>query len=159
MVKANLYLFISCITISALLSAPGCAERRGDMSETADPQAGLELYRWTQERVKLMITHKADCDEMADALLRHHRDTQDQLSSWRARGAGVWLKQRAEEARRESMLRDVTRDDLYHGTQAHADSVGLKFLQLIARADIVYYHCAQRDRFRSRLTSADLSPQ
>lgn len=159
MVKANLYLFISCIMISALLSIIGCAERRGEMSEVADPQAGLELYRWTRERVELMVTHKADCDAMADALMRHHRETQAQLSSWRARGAGAWLKQRAEEARRESMLRDVTRDDLYRGTQAHADSVGLGFLQLIARADIVYYHCAQRDRFRARLASEVQSPK
>jgi hypothetical protein len=103
---------------------------------SADADSGRQLYQWMQTRVELMIRHKANCSDMARALIESHQKATTQLKVWSDRGAGEWLK-------RQAQLNP---------------KFGQELTRLIAKGDLVYYHCAYQDAFRAQLTENIKAP-
>ena len=102
----------------------------------ADADSGRQLYQWMQTRVELMVRHKANCSDMARALIKSHQEATPQLKIWSDRGAGEWLKRQAQ----------------------INPKFGQELTRLIAKGDLVYYHCAYQDTFRAQLSEDSLTP-
>ena len=128
--------------ISVLIFMIGYTFTMGSCSDhdvyqhSADADSGRQLYQWMQTRVELMVRHKANCSDMARALVESHREATTQLKIWSDRGAGEWLKQQAQVS----------------------PKFGQELTRLIAKGDLVYYHCAYQDAFRAQLTEDPLAP-
>jgi hypothetical protein len=85
-----------------------------------------------EHKVSLMITHKADCEQMAKALLKHHFKYKTQLKQWKKVGAQEWMKARSQI------------DDQYKS----------KLSNLMNQGDTVYSFCSFFESFRSQLHDA-----
>lgn len=95
-------------------------------------QAATDALTWMEHKVSLMITHKADCEQMAKALLQHHFKYQDQLKQWKKDDAQDWMKARSQV------------DDKYKA----------KLNTLMNQGDTVYSFCSFFESFRSQLRDA-----
>ena len=125
---ATFVLFYLCCSLSIL----GCSGSGNDPQiRPADPTSGEQLYQWMKTRVDIMVRHKANCSDMAQALIKSQREAASQLDLWRAQGAGEWLKLNAQ--RNPKFDHELTR--------------------LIAKGDLVYYHCAYQAVFRQQLAN------
>ena len=114
------------------LCMSGCSGGSNDTQVSpADPTSGKQLYQWMKTRVDIMVRHKANCSDMAQALIKSQRESASQLDLWRAQGAGKWLKLNAQ--RNPTFDHELTR--------------------LIAKGDLVYYHCAYQAVFRQQLAN------
>lgn len=87
------------------------------------------LLTWLEERVDLLVKHKADCSEMAQALVAHQKKHQEQINHWHKIAAGQMLANRA--------LQDQALDR--------------RLKKLILKGDLVHSYCAYQSNFRDLL--------
>ena len=127
------YMLFTAWTLLIFFSLLNCSDYgQANHQRTADPMSGMQLYQWMKSQVELMVKHKANCGDMAQALIQSQFDVRSQLESWKAKGAGEWLKQHAQI--NPQFDRELTR--------------------LIAKGDLVYYHCAYQEAFRNQLRAS-----
>lgn len=140
-----------CLTLLHLsLFCLGCADQSFDVSSSIDQKSEREVFKWMEDRVDLILQHKSDCSAMAEALIKHHITTQDQVARWKALGADRWLRREAGERSRAELTPTSERygvNSIKHG------SLDKELTHLITRGDLIYYHCASQVWFQGRLRS------
>ena len=98
-----------------------------------------ELLNWLDNRVDILVKYKANCRNMAFALVKDQNDYSDKLKVWRKLGAGKILAQRA--------VKDIV--------------FARRLNQLILKGDLVHSYCAYQSEFRElleRLNSMEVNP-
>jgi hypothetical protein len=130
----KIYALYLLITICCIACSPSSIDTGLPqiLSNQQARQAATEAFTWLEHKVSLMITHKADCEQMAKALLQHHFKYQDQLKQWRKYHAQDWMKARSQV------------DEKYKA----------KLNTLMNQGDTVYSFCSFFESFRSQLRDA-----
>ena len=124
------YTFFNAWALLLSLGLLSCSDHsRATHQRPADAVSGKQLYQWMKSQVEIMVEHKANCSDMAQALIQSQRKAKSRLENWKMKGAGEWLKQHAQV--NPQFDRELTR--------------------LIAKGDLVYYHCAYQETFRDQL--------
>ena len=101
-------------------------------------QASEELLAWLEQRVELLVKHKANCQTMALALVQDQKSYAQKLKHWRKLQAGKVLAQRG--------VKNL--------------EFSRKLNQVILKGDLVHSYCAYQSDFRElleRLNSAHSS--
>ena len=98
-------------------------------------QASEELLAWLEQRVELLVKHKANCQNMALALVQDQKNYAQKLKHWRNLEAGKALAQRG--------VKNI--------------EFSRKLNQVILKGDLAHSYCAYQSDFRElleRLNSA-----
>ena len=98
-------------------------------------KASEELFTWLEHRVELLVKYKANCENMALALMQDQKVYAQKLKHWRKLKAGEVLAQRG--------IKNI--------------EFSRKLNQVILKGDLVHSYCAYQSSFRKlleRLNSA-----
>ena len=125
-----LYFFCNCLLLGCNNLEPNKVSVNQISYESEESyKASNELLEWLSRRVDMLVKYKANCRNMALALVKDQTDYADKLKTWRKLGAGQVLAQRA--------IKDL--------------EFARKLNQLILKGDLVHSYCAYQSDFRDLL--------
>ena len=139
---SNLHIFcLICVFISFIIlhSAVSCTQASSAASEENFEllsEESQEFMSWLNQRVDLMIRHKASCQQMAQALYDDHLATRAKRQKWKELKLGNTLAKRS--------IIDP--------------QFGQLLTQQIMKGDLVYSYCAYQSSFRELVIKNSKQP-